>query len=393
MNTSWGSLQPMPVIKPPSPTSALVHSIPPTPRPTIFPITGHFDSNSGYGTFTLQLCREILRRGFLLRPRTLSLFESDSPVPDDIKSKLLPINAGSPSKWELVVYPCIIQPANITLPPVDIAYMTMWESTRIFSTAHPNYNNAIKLLNRCKVVIVPNSWNATIFSACGINTPIRIAPLCCETDLFQPTPLPPYPFTIGTAARLRGGGVRKGFNVVLRAFQAAFPSERNVRLRVKCFHDDPPIPITDSRIDILNTYISPEKLRDWYSTLHVFASGSSAEGWGRHQHEAMCMGRPVIGANFGGVCEFFNEENGYPCAWNLIPGEGVYESMGHYAGISIPSMAAQMRRAFENCDELARKSKLSIQYGHRFTVANTLNHILEILREFSLGPKELFTST
>ena len=94
------------------------------------------------------------------------------------------------------------------------------------------------------------------------------------------------------------------------------------------------------------------------------------------------MGRPVIGVNFGGVCEFFSRENGYAIPWTLEPSEGVYSGLGHYAKPTISGIAACMQEAFEDRTGVALKGKLSADYARRFTIANSLDSIESILREF-----------
>lgn len=96
------------------------------------------------------------------------------------------------------------------------------------------------------------------------------------------------------------------------------------------------------------------------------------------------MGRPVIGVNFGGVTEFFNEDNGYACDWKLIPAEGIYRTMGHYARPSIDSMAEQMRKAYQDRNLLRHKIDLSIASASRFTIAHSVDKIESALTEFSI---------
>jgi glycosyltransferase involved in cell wall biosynthesis len=260
----------------------------------------------------------------------------------------------------------------------------MFECSRLTSTVDPKYTKAITALNHCKLVITPNSWNASGFSSCGVDTPIRIVPMGFDPDIFPVTPNHVNDeLVFGTAAKTASGGIRKGFSIVVEAFRLAFPKENSVRLKVKSFPEDPKVQTHgDTRIDVLQEYIDQPALIDWYKSINVFVSGSAAEGWGRHQHEAMCMNRPVIGINFGGVAEFFSYENGYPCEFTLVPGEGIYRSMGVYGKPSVISMAEQMRRAFENRKELKEKSILAAKSARRFTLNHSATKLISVLKEF-----------
>ena len=90
----------------------------------------------------------------------------------------------------------------------------------------------------------------------------------------------------------------------------------------------------------------------------------------------------MIGINFGGVTEFFNEENGFACDWVLEPGEGIYKTMGHYAKPTVASIAEQMRLAFEHRDLIESKAPLASSSAHRFSIANSVDQIIKVLTEF-----------
>lgn len=352
---------------------------------SLIPITAHVDSSSGYGTFSTQVIAELQRRNYNVEVRSPAWNENGAPLPKSVKSALTTKPLSHP--WEFVIYPCVLQPAGFTIGKQRIAYFTMWESTRLSNRIQPSLNQAVATMNRCCVVMTPNAWNATIFSACGVDTPIRLVPLGTDISCFPVIPnlTTRPPLTFGTAARVYMGGVRKGFDRVIAAFRRAFPREADVRLRVKCFPDDPPIDTGgDRRIDVIRDFLQTSQLNAWYSSLNAFVSGSASEGWGRHQQEAMCCGRPVIGINFGGVCEFFNEENGYAVPWTLEPGEGIYQTMGHYAKPTIDGLALGMRLAYEDRATLARKSELASVSARRFTITHSVDCILAVLREFKL---------
>lgn len=339
----------------------------------------HLDTDSGYGTYSVEVVTELLARGYDLRIYSPAMHGEVSAA---IKGRT--IGLAHLRDRVFVIWPCVIAPHGMMPRARITAMMTMWETTRLRSK-NPQYKDAIALLNQARVVIVPCSWNATVFSANGINTPIRIAPLCSDTRIFRPAPNDVSGIlTFGTAGRIVGGGTRKGLDLVVEAFRLAFPREKDVRLRVKCFPSDPPIKADDSRIHICNRCLPIADLKAWYDSLNVYVSASKSEGWGRHQHEAMCCGRPLIGVNFGGVCEFFNEDNGYAVDWTMTPGEGVYETMGHYATPNFDSLVDQMRAVYLDRETLAQKIPLAVESAHRFTVQHSVDRILAALREFNV---------
>lgn len=344
-------------------------------------MTAHLDDKSGYGIYSAHVAQEFIRRGYKLSIYCPSF--APCQIPNTVKGALS--KAHPPLAPQFIIFPCIIQPACLAAFKGPVAYMTMWETTRL--TGQRKFSsNPITYMNSCRVVMVPNAWNASCFSANGINTAIRIVPLGIDIDFFAPVPNDLNgKLVFGTAGAIYGGGDRKGFSTVVRAFLEAFPNEKDVVLKIKCLPNDPaPDTSMDKRIELTKRYLSSTQLKDWYASLNVYASGSAAEGWGLHQHESMAMGRPVIGVNFGGVTEFFNEENGYACDWVFAAADGFYKTMGHFAKPLVRSMAEHMRKAYEDRYSIERKSALALASARRFSIPNSVNKIISVLNEFKI---------
>lgn len=357
---------------------------PPKPKvKKIIPLIAHIDSSSGYGILSSQMALEFLKMDYDVQIFPPSFNEIHGAIDPELKKCIR--GQANPHSWDLVIYPCVIQPANLVLGNKEHIMYSMWEAPRLVSRVDATRTKAVDVFNRCKVAVTPNAWNASSFSSCGVEVPIRICPMGFDPALF---PLVANDvggkLVFGTAAKTASGGIRKGFNIVVEAFKMAFPNEKDVALRVKSFAEDPIVETGgDRRIEVLQRYINHQELVEWYRSINVFVSGSAAEGWGRHQHEAMAMGRPVIGVDFGGVCEFFSRENGYAVEFVLVPAEGIYKSMGVYAKPDAQSMANQMRRAYENRVELQRKSEMAAASAREFTVERSAKTMIDILREFS----------
>lgn len=341
------------------------------------PIRARVDDFTGYGQFSSELVAELVNLGIDVRLFPVVNKFRHGPTPEHItKTASLTRNHSHPT--ELLLYTLVVGAASVTTGK-RTTYFSMWESTRIPP-------DAFQQLNRASLVITPNHWCASVFSASGVYSPITICPLGIRVEDFMPMHWPDnlnpeIPFTIGTAGRFEGGGVRKGLDTVVRAFLRAFPREAGVRLRVKATGDCPvPNEYKDPRIEVIKWHLNQVQLREWYGSLHVFASGSGCEGWGRHQQEAMSVGRPVIGVNFGGVTEFWNPTNGYAVDYELVPGDGPYLGHGYYAGPDIKSMSEQMRRAFEDRRELQAKSSLAIRDSHIHTTRKSAERLIRILQ-------------
>src|SRR5262249_1107979 len=176
--------------------------------------------------------------------------------------------------------------------------------------------DAVTHLNRCGLVIVPSRWGERSFRANGVTVPIEVVPLGYDPGGFTPQPLPnpspcrggafsPFPCreggrgvrscTFGTAGALDEGGLRKNVQRVIDLFRRAFPKQPDARLRVKITPNSPPVSTHgDSRIEVIDSALSPAELADWYRSLSAFVNASAGEGFGLHLLEAMACGVPLI---------------------------------------------------------------------------------------------------
>jgi glycosyltransferase involved in cell wall biosynthesis len=326
---------------------------------------------SGYGQLATELLCDLSR--YLALDATPLTFDYRHGIPEPLRKFQSVSNRSGDASPELYIHSlgsCHIHTWRRT------AFFTMWESTRVPAPA-------IGAMNKCQVIIVPNAFNAATFSAQGIVVPIRIVPLGIDVEKYPAVELPNEgPFTIGTAAATFGVGSRKGLGVVVEAFGRAFRSGQNVRLRVRSIEKDPPVNSRDSRVEVSEGFINQAALNEWYSSLHVFASGSPGEGWGRMQHEAMATGRPAIGVNFGGVMEFFNTSNGYAVGYQLGKATGYYDKNGDWPILDVDSMADQMMRAYSDRGELSRKSQASRASALEFPISRMTQALIKVLHEF-----------
>ena len=83
-----------------------------------------------------------------------------------------------------------------------------------------------------------------------------------------------------------------------------------------------------SQLIIVDQVLSPEDVRGLIRATDCYVSPHRSEGFGLTLAEAMLLGRPVIGTNFSGVCDFLNEETGYPCSYSY---QEIKKSIGPYS--------------------------------------------------------------
>lgn len=355
------------------------------------------DGFTGYGQFCTQLARELLRRGFPLEVFPLSREDRFAEPPFEVVNAIPPY-ANSRQPWELVCYSVTSLPEPT--PGKGSVVWTMWESTRL-------PESAVRRLNQYDLVLVPSLWCATVFSASGVNRPIRVVPLGIDTEVFCPLgdclpslgmvpdslprhcaglrrmKSPTEPFVFGTAAGMANSPHRKGFDRVVKAFKRAFSSSENVRLRVKALPGDPLAGDQgDSNIEVVKEFFPSARLADWFRGLDVFVSDSGGEGWGLMQQQAMACGVPLVAARYGGVAEFFDAAAGWAVPFTLKPGCGPYEDHGLQAQMNEADLAMQLRCiAILSDGKVRHVGRNAAEAVEAFTVARSADELLAVLCE------------
>lgn len=282
-----------------------------------------------------------------------------------VRADLVPPNMMPPSGgWAPGIPQLIISPpflAERFNPDRASAIFTMWETDRL----EPAW---VEVLNRAGLVIVPSQWAVQCFRACGVETPMEVAPLGYDPLVFNPGNSPtPGVCTFGTAGALAAGGLRKNAQKVIDLFRAAFPTEENVRLRVKITPSSPSVEsYDDPRIEILRGVLPHGALADWYRSLSAYVNASAGEGFGLHLIEAMACGRPLISPHYSGLTAFFEPTLGYAVDYALTPvNNSIYT--GNWAEPSDESLIARMREVYANPAEARRLGERSAVRARNFT--------------------------
>lgn len=345
----------------------------PQPRLTV---AAAIDNYTGYGQLAVHTIRNLAKlTGAFVSVRPLSRSEPfGSKIPHDILQKFVEQPQTEP--WEILLHP----PCFLPTAGKRTLYFTMWEATKLPP-------RGVELLNRAEVVVVPNDWNASCFSANGITAHIRKVQLGIDPDVFPYRAITPdrKPICVfGAAGRLAHGGVRKGINEVIECFYRAFPDENDVELWVKGFPDCDISKVRDPRVKVTAAYLTDGQLSDWYSGLDCFVSAARAEGWGLMQHQAMSSGVPVIAAQFSGLAEFFDGDVGYPVDYTLEPASFVYTGCGHWAEPDTGHMIELMRQVYNDRWTAYSKGARASIVAQKFTHENSARQLIKVLEEFKI---------
>lgn len=339
-------------------------------------IRAPFYIRSGYETLTETICLELSKQ--------LDVFpvsmngEITNP---NIKTFSRPLSKDITKNTELCILPIQsdINDYNLLFRVPKIGkriFFTMWESTQLSM-------NVVDLLNRGKLVIVPNSWNKENFDVDGVTTPIEKCPLFVDTSIFR------YKNHVDSGVFIFGSSnadPRKRLNDVIRCFCKAFPaSVKDVKLKIKIDNQDlnKLVRFSDDRVNVSVQKLTKTELANWYHNIDVFVSGASSEGWGLMQHEAMACGRPIIASCYSGLKEFFDETVGLPLKYTEVPSEWSWGySNGFWSKFDEDDMIDKLRWCYNNSSKIVSLGKKSAKRAKKYDIQNFVDILTKILKKY-----------
>ena len=159
---------------------------------------------------------------------------------------------------------------------------------------------------------------------------------------------------------------RKATDLLIQAFLEEFGPDEDVSLAVKSTHDAADVTralaqvvkergFQESRLAqilAVGGWSDAPEVARLYAAADAFVLVSRGEGWGRPLAEAMAMGKPTIGTNFGGNTEFMTQDNSYLIDCETVPVASVigpkFASLGEWAEPSVPHLRQTLRAVFSD---------------------------------------------
>jgi glycosyltransferase involved in cell wall biosynthesis len=271
----------------------------------------------------------------------------------------------------------------------------------------------VRTCNRMDEIWVPTDFNIETFSRSGVDAsrlfkiPGCMPAATLDSDL-EPLELP----------RRRGfsflsvfdWSLRKGWDVLLRAFTQEFGSDEGVCLYLRVHsslgytapeireqmeaylrsESDLDARHLDAVVLLPDTLSSTDMLR-LYRSVDAYVMPTRGEGWGRPYMEAMAAGLPVIGTGWSGHTEFMKKNNSYLIDYQLedVPDTVLKEVplfAGHkWAEPSAEHLRSLLREVSKNGKkprQRAAKARKDIDRTYRAThVARLIQNRLEHLHQ------------
>ncbi len=253
---------------------------------------------------------------------------------------------------------------------------TMFETDRIPA-------DWVDACNRMTEIWVPSEFNRETFTRSGVDASrIQVIPGSVDIERFGPhvEPLDLPDRAAFNFLSVFDMSLRKGWDVLLRAFVSEFDHGEDVALHLKI--GLLPGQDMDTAVQSIHTYLestlgvdveaipdvilmtetlSQELMARLYRTADAFVLPSRGEGWGRPYMEAMASGLPTIGTGWSGNTQFMNDSNAYLIDSSLVdvPEAAVREAAhfrGHrWAEPDVAHLRRLLRHVYENRDEAAAR--------------------------------------
>jgi glycosyltransferase involved in cell wall biosynthesis len=237
------------------------------------------------------------------------------------------------------------------MPCERVVNYSMWESTAVPRRHVQEINRAVSLQ------LVPSRQNLESFLQCGVRVPIEVLHHGVDETRFPVLTRPSRDtFTFGTFGDL---SVRKGIDLLIRAFRDEFRAKESARLLLKSSSPADIWRVDDPRVEVQSGCVDDAALLDIMRNMDVFVLPSRGEGFGLCGLEAMSTGLPIIATAWSGPAEYLDADDSFPLRYRLVDARGARSNhvryFGRWAEPDYEHLRALMRWMYEHPDEVKRK--------------------------------------
>lgn len=241
-----------------------------------------------------------------------------------------------------------------------------WDTTRAPDIWVENMNKYATKVYPC------SDFTREVFERSGVTVPMKTIRHGVDTNSFpyleRNWAKEFYFLTIGNISQ------RKGTDVLIKAFQKAFPNQRDVGLIIKSNKSmswgniDEPI---DSRIQVITDTFNQDELLSLFEKAHCYVAPSKAEGFCLPAVEAMSTGMGLIIHNWSAMSMMANDKYNYPIgSWNEIKApEWMYPKeysegggIGNWCEPDEDKLAEMLKYCYQRRNEVKNKGYLASKW-------------------------------
>jgi glycosyltransferase involved in cell wall biosynthesis len=172
-------------------------------------------------------------------------------------------------------------------------------------------------------IFVSCEWAKAVIEKNNIKTEVQVAPLGVDLEVFDYTKYQNHNTDNYIFGNIGKWEIRKGHDILHDLFTKAFPTEKDVELRILASettnnYSNPQelqqwknLYSKDNRIKLFNGVKNHKDIAKFISEINCGVFPSRAEGWNLELLECMAMNKPTITTNYSAHTEFCNSENSY----------------------------------------------------------------------------------
>lgn len=253
--------------------------------------------------------------------------------------------------------------------------------------------NTINSLSQCDHILAPSTWAKTVLENHNFNN-VSVVPCGVNRRTFNPQ----HSTTNYKKCVFFNCGkweVRKGHDVLINMFRAAFGEQRDVQLIV--MSDNPFLSDEQQKywkdqyiynnVSLLNRVKTQKELAYIMGSTFCGIFPARAEGWNLELLEMMSMGKFTIATNYAGHTEFINDKNCYPIPIDKL--ETAFDGIWFKSGVG--SWAKIDQNAFDYAVNAMREvyriwkdnpesnNGAGMDTANKFSWSNTVGEIIKCL--------------
>ncbi|NCC32724.1 MAG: glycosyltransferase family 1 protein [Chloroflexia bacterium] len=348
-----------------------------------------FTSLTGYSGSSRALVLALRDQGRAVRP--LYLFDSD-----DREAALF--GAGDPQITALQALPLRLDVPQVVYGRGDLFAKNSGRYRIGFTMLEVDRLPAawVAQANLMDEVWTPTAWGAAMFRESGVTRPVHVVPLGVDLATFRPAPARERLAERTIFLAVFEWGRRKGWDLLLSAYRAAFRPDDPVLLLLKLdcrtpatnplreLHAALPAPAPPVGI-LYNRALTAPQLAELYQSADCFVLPSRGEGWCMPALEAMACGVPAIVTDWSGSTAFLTETCGYPLAVRRLvpadPHEPLYRG-AQWAEPDHDHLVALLRHVHTHRDEVRTCGQAAALEAQRWSwaaAADVIRHRLHTL--------------